>query len=83
MSKLTALLVQDIFGAAPRARLSGVDYFELDERDYRRFQALAPGNPGLAKALGDCLTLERQRGNLYLVPVSSVDRAKLETATLA
>lgn len=73
MSKLTGLLVIDLFGSAPQARLQARRYYDLNELNYRRLQALVSANPALQPLLDSALEVERETETFYLIPVESVD----------
>lgn len=76
MSKLTALLVVDLFDTSPQARIEGRIYYDLDELNYRRFIALTTANPILKKVLDGSLIIERNTGTVCLVPVDLVSEAQ-------
>jgi hypothetical protein len=72
MSKLTGLLVMDLFGNVPRAHIGERQYFDLNDLNYRRLQALAVANPGLEVLLDACLVIRRPAETICLVPVDVV-----------
>jgi hypothetical protein len=73
MSKLTGLLVMDLFGSAPLARLAERRYYDLNELNYRRLQALISANPALQPLLQQALVIERESETLCLIPVDVVE----------
>lgn len=80
MSKLTGLLVMDLFGSAPRAHLEDRGYYDLNQLNYRRLQALVGANPVLQELLKSAMVIERETETICLIPVDVVDsvRKKLE-----
>jgi hypothetical protein len=80
MSKLTGLLLLDLFGSAPQAQITGRGFYDLNDLNYRRLQALALANPVLQPLLEQCLVIERAAEVVCLVPVDLVSeiQSKLE-----
>lgn len=81
MSKLTGMLLMDIIGSADVARLGPNQYYDLNELNHRRLQALANANPLVETLLERCLVVERAHETICLVPVESVQ--EIQTRLLA
>ncbi len=81
LSKLTGMLMMDIIGSADVARLGPEQYYDLNELNYRRLQALANANPLVATLLEQCLVIDRANETICLVPVDSVQ--EIQTRLLA
>jgi hypothetical protein len=79
MSKLTGLLVTEMFETATQIKLYERWYYELNERDFRRFRALAPGNPTLSQAVEESFDFQRQNSKYFYIPVDLVQQARLES----
>lgn len=81
MSKLTGLLVLDLFGSAPQARMAERQYYDLNELNYRRLQALVSANPALQELLESSLVIVRETETICLILVDVVEsvQKKLET----
>ena len=73
MSKLTGMLILDIFESTPRAKLKGHEFYDLNELNYRRLQALALANPELQQLMDQSLLLERASETICLIPVDAVN----------
>lgn len=72
MSKLTGMLILDIFESTPRATIKGRAFYDLNELNYRRLQALALANPELKQLMEQSLLLERASETICLIPVEAV-----------
>lgn len=72
MSRLTGLLILDLFTSTPEARIDSRQYYDLNELNYRRLQALVGANPELNPLLENCLVIERNSETICLVPMDVV-----------